>query len=111
MNDLDFYSDYHKEAYGFRPTTRQWERVAAMSHDEFRAELAVLERAVERSIAEEAEAQARAVNALEAHIAELVKLGAETRDRAIAWLHDAYETRGDADYLCWHLGVPYGYIT
>jgi hypothetical protein len=59
---------------------------------------------------EEAAAEQLAVDRFEAQIRNWIKVGAKTRETAIRWFHDVEDTQGDADYLCYRLGLPYGYI-
>lgn len=102
----DSYSDVYKDAYGFRPrhdtedwTLEQWKQV-----------FHTLGLAIAESIAEEEEAHSRAVVEVERTIARLIGLGAADREAAIRWLHDAENTGGDPEYLCYCLGLPYGYF-
>ena len=37
-------------------------------------------------------------------------MGARNRAMAVQWLDQAYETNGDLEFLCYYLGVPYGYF-
>lgn len=94
------YSDFHKDVYGFRPRhTAGWE---VHSYKEAIAELQV---EAERVWAQDKIAQQNAIAAFE----DLAKSygGVETAKR---WQHQAYGTDGDDEYLCYHLGLPYGYF-
>ena len=102
------YSDFHKDVYGFRPRSMsdaQWNSEAWL-------EAAIAALTVESKVVweqEEAEEKARA-RALEAKIVELIAVGAKTRANAIRWIADAEDVNDDMEYLCFKLGVPYGYF-
>ena len=105
-------SDLHKEAHGFRPgllfwddwnvsTDDQkqdiWNRLCDIANDE-------AEREHERQLASEAEVE------------RIIKFNCDnvigcTREDAIRYLHDAYCTNGDVEYLEYCLGVRYGYLS
>lgn len=58
----------------------------------------------------EQDAEAAAAVEVEKTIAKLIGMGAADRDAAIRWLADAEGTGGDLDYLCYSLGLKYGYF-
>jgi len=94
------YSDLHKDVYGVRPRhTTGWE---VQSYKEAIAELG---KALEIQMEQDKKFQAEAIAAFE----ELARSygGIETAKR---WQHQAYNTDGDDEYLCYHLGLPYGYF-
>lgn len=94
------YCDLHKDVYGVKA---RWYR--AESVEQARADLARLEEAAKVEAAYEAECQKKAIEAFE----ELARTygGVETAKR---WQHQAYGTDGDDEYLCYRLGLPYGYF-
>lgn len=103
---VDSYSDFFKEAHGFRPrhdtsgwSLEDWARVFA--------DLAAI--CDDNNKAREA-AEAAAINAFDKRIAQLIAIGAPDRDTAIRWLHDAEATNGDPEFLCYCLGLPYGHL-
>ncbi len=100
------WSDFHKDAYGFRPRgpLPQW------TLEEWEAEFNRLGRIVEENNREEEARQEVAKRDVEALFAKLIKGGAPDRATALRWLHDAHETGGDDEYLCFSLGLPYGYF-
>ncbi len=99
------YSDFHKDAYGFRPyglpnwTLEEWEaefeRLGDMCDDNAR---------------EEDARQAAAAAEFEATVTKLIGHGAVDRAMAVRWLHDAHQTGGDSQFLCYCLGLKYGYL-
>ena len=54
--------------------------------------------------------EARAVEAFERRLVELLSLGAKDIEMAMRWIHEAEQTNGDNDYLAWTLGLPYQYF-
>ena len=100
------YSDFFKEAYGFRPLmdTSSW---TLEDFDMAFEEMAKVckENAIDRETAE-----AEAIKVLEARIVSLMQSGAKDRAMAIRWISEAEECDGDMEYLCFLVGVPYGYF-
>lgn len=94
------YCEMHKDVYGVKA---RWYR--AESVEQARADLDRLGKELEAQIEADKKAQAKAIAAFE----ELAKSfgGIETAKR---WQHQAYNTNGDDEYLCYHLGLPYGYF-
>lgn len=102
------YSDYHKSVYGFRPrgmSDAQWNSVEWLD-----AAIADLDRAWPAIEAEERAAEERCIAKLEARIADAIALGARDREAAIRWIDQAEGADGDREYLCYLVGVPYGYF-
>jgi hypothetical protein len=101
------YSDYHKDAYGFRPRgidTSTW------TLEDFDREFAVFARVCEQNRIEREAAEAEAMVKFEARVADLIGSGAGNRETAIRWIHEAEDTNGDDEYLCYCVGLPYGYF-
>lgn len=103
MSELEqleaIYCDLHKDVYGVKA---RWYR--ADSVEQARKDLDLLQQELKREMEREREAQQAAVAAFQ----QLVdSYGFEN---AKAWQHDAYGTDGDDEYLCWCLGLPYGYF-
>jgi hypothetical protein len=94
------YCDMHKDVYGVKA---RWYK--AESVEQARADLDRLQVALNEQMAADARAQQQAIAAFE----ELAKSygGVETAKR---WQHQAYNTNGDDEFLCYHLGLPYGYF-
>lgn len=94
------YCEMHKDVYGVKARWYHAETV-----EQARADVAALSLALEAEMASQAKAQQAAIAAFE----ELAKSygGIETAKR---WQHQAYNTDGDDEYLCYHLGLPYGYF-
>jgi hypothetical protein len=100
------YSDFHKEAFGFRP---RWD-YSAMTLADFDREFEYLAQECKRNAELRAEAEAAAAVRLEQRILSLLESGAKSRAMALRWLDEAEGTNGDVDFLCFLLGVDYGYI-
>jgi hypothetical protein len=101
------YWDFYKEANGFRPRgidTSSW------TVEQFKAEFAELGRICEQNEAIRAEDEARAAARFEARIADLIASGAGDRATAIRWVAEAEGAGRDAEYLCFLLGLEYGYF-
>lgn len=100
------YSDLYKDAYGFRPRGSMPQWTVAEWEQEFQR-LAVI---CDDNREAESKAHAAAAAEVEATIAQLIVKGAADRAAALRWLHDANTTNGDNEYLCYCLGLPYGYF-
>ena len=101
------YSDYHKEAYGYRPRGD----VSHWTVEDFRQEFEILGRTCEANEQERNESETRAAERFEALVTKLVTVnGAKDREQAIRWLADAEGVGDDMEYLCCCLGLKYGYF-
>jgi hypothetical protein len=101
------YSDYYKSAYGFRPRhvdTSVW------TVTDFEAAFDELAGVCNQNQLHEAELEAEAARRLELRIQSLLSHGAVDRTMAIRWIDEAEGANGDKEYLCFLLGVPYGYF-
>ena len=99
--------DMYKDATGVRPRgidTSKW------TLDDFQREFSYLEKCIDENERQREHAEARAAQVVEARIADLIATGAGDRASAIRWLHDAENTDGDDEFLCYSLGLPYGYF-
>lgn len=100
--------DAYKDAYGFRPRHMN---LQAMTEQELEAELRLLEAQIACVVAREKAEQAAAVIQFEERVASTISAGASDRETAIRWIRDAEGAEcGDMDYLCYCLGLPYGYF-
>ena len=100
------YSDFHKDVFGFRP---RWD-YSAMTLADFDREFEFLSEESKRQQELRAKAEAAAAVRLEQRILSLLESGAKSRAMALRWLDEAEGTNGDVDFLCFCLGVDYGYI-
>lgn len=105
-----FYSDFHKSLYGFRPrpSAEQW-----MSLTWLEARIAELHAAAPAIEAEERESERLAIAAFETLVQNTMALGAGDRATAIRWLRDAtgddYAINDDGYFEYTH-HLPYGYL-
>ena len=103
----ELYWDMYKDAYGVRPRgvdTSTW------TLEQFEAEFEGLGVAIEAEDKARKEAEATATVVFEQRIQSLVDAGAKDRTTAIRWIHEAEDTQGDDEYLCYTLGLPYQYF-
>lgn len=101
------YWEMYKDAHGIRPRgidTSSW------TEQDFEQELDRLQAIIHGNCELELQAQALAVAKLEERIEQTIQMGAADRATAIKWIHEAENTGGDDEYLCYNLGLPYGYF-
>ena len=101
------YWDMYKDAYGVRPRgidTTDW------TEAQFEAEFVYLGKAIEANYKEQLESEAKAIERFEAQVNSFIDSGAKDRETAIRWFHEAENTNGDDEYLCYCLGLPYRYL-
>lgn len=101
------YWDMYKDAYGSRPRgidTTSW------TLEEFEEEFAFLGGVIEREEIERKRLEAEAIVNFEFRITDLIGAGAGDRATAIRWIHEAENSNGDDEYLCFCVGLPYGYF-
>ena len=101
------YWDMYKDAYGVRPRgvdTSTW------TEADFLKEFGYLNLVIEREAIIRKEAEERASHEFEMRMMDLLRSGAKDRTMALRWIHEAEETGGDDEYLCYTLGLPYGYF-
>ena len=95
-NQFDFYSDFHKDVYGFRPRhdfdfdVVKWEQV-----------FAELQSASERALAADQEQEAAQVALFEASITAMIDNGAGDRATAIRWYAQGENFQCDQDVEFW----------
>jgi hypothetical protein len=99
------YSDFHKDAYGFRPRND----ISNWTLEDFDREFAVFARVCEENRIQEEAAEAEAIVRFEDRVTNLMHTGTN-RARVIAWLMDAEGANGDFEYFCFTQGLPYGYF-
>ena len=101
------YWDMHKDAYGFRPRgidTSSWTE-ADFEREFFQLSVTIAEEDRIRKEAEE-----KAAHDFEMRVLSLLQTGAKDRDMALRWVHEAEGSDGDDEYLCFLVGLPYGYF-
>jgi len=101
------YWDMHKDAYGVRPRCID---TSAWTIEDFEAEFVILGQAIEAEDKARKEAEKTAMFSFEKRVDDLIYSGAGDRATAIRWIHEAEDTQGDDEYLCYTLGLPYQYF-
>jgi hypothetical protein len=101
------YWDMYKDAYGVRPrgiNTDSW------TEADFEAEFVSLSKVIEQENKDREAAEEVAMHEFEMRMQDLFRSGATDREMAMRWIHEAEETNGDDEYLCYTLGLPYRYF-
>jgi len=99
--------DMYKDAHGVRPRgtdTSSW------TLEQFESEMSYLQGVIQRNEAQRVIEEDAAIQDFEARVSKIIALGAKDRAMAIRWIHEAEGSDGDDEYLCYRVGVPYGYI-
>jgi len=100
--------DFYKSVHGVRPRWYDYDTMTEADLEQAMEELAIQSEIQEKL---EAEAEAVAIQKFESRIQELMGMGASTREQAIQWITQAENAEyAEPDYLCYLLGLPYGYI-
>ena len=83
----------------------------AMTEQELEAELNYLSEVIDRNEIEREAEEAEAIVRFEDRVKSLIETGAGDRETAIRWIRQAEDAEyGDMDFLCYTLGLPYGYF-
>jgi hypothetical protein len=101
------YWDMYKDAYGVRPRGID---TSAWTLEDFDAEFETLANAIQREELQRKIDQSEAAIRFEAQVDSLIVSGAVSREAAIKWIHEAEGSDGDDEYLCFLLGLSYGYF-
>jgi hypothetical protein len=99
--------DAYKDAHGFRPRFMNME---TMSVEELKAEIESCCVQIERNEKQRKVQEEVAMHDFELRMLNLQMSGAKSREQALRWVHEAEESNGDDEYLCYLLGLPYGYF-
>jgi hypothetical protein len=101
------YWDMYKDAHNFRPRHID---TSAWTLEQFEEEFKSLADIIDREHALRKEREAAASHEFEMRMLDLLRSGAKDRAMALRWVHEAEETNGDDEYLCYTVGLPYGYF-
>ena len=99
--------DMYKDAYNFRPRhvdTSLW------TEAQFEAEFEQLAQVIHREGLLREQSEARAAHDFEMRVLSLLQTGAKNREMALRWVHEAEGSNGDDEFLCYLVGLPYGYF-
>lgn len=102
------FSDLYKDVYGNRPrhlSSEQWKDETYLND-----RITKLGEELKLQQEEQRSEEAEAIKKFEATIELFMNNGAKCRETAIRWMHDSNGSNGDNEYLCFLMGVPYGYI-
>lgn len=101
---IQIYSDFHKDAYGFRPRGIDY---SSMTLEELEADFARFAEVCKENAEAEAKAEAKAVETFNASIASIVSMGAGNKATALRWAAEAgvADSGWDMDYYLWKLGI------
>jgi len=110
--DEDILSDLYKDAYGFRPREEFWSGWNLATADKKQQIWDSLIATAESEAAREREQQLAAEASVEGRIESMMQtVRGCTREDALRYLHDAYDTSGSVEHLEYCLGVRYGYLS
>ena len=101
------YWDMYKDAHGFRPRhidTSTW------TLEQFEAEFEQLAEIIRREGELREQAEEKAQHEFEMRMQDLLRSGAKNREMALRWVHEAEGSDGDDEFLCYLVGLPYGYF-
>jgi hypothetical protein len=103
-NMILLYSDFHKDAYGFRPRTIN---VYAMTTEELQADFDRFSAVCKENAEFEANAEAQAVEAFKAVIKKTILIGAGNEATALRWIAEAAseEYGWDFEHYLWNQGI------
>jgi len=101
------YWDMYKDAHGIRPRGID---TSAWTEEDFMKEFEYLGRLITEQEEARVEAEHMASVKFEKRVVNLMCMGAGDRETALRWIHEAEGTGGDDEYLCWTLGLSYGYF-
>ncbi len=96
------YSDLHKDA---RHSVADWTLA------DFEAVFEQLSKVCAENAAADKIAEEESIAEFEERLQTIISMGATSRERAILWVADSENVDGDMEYLCYKLGLPYGYFT
>jgi hypothetical protein len=96
------YCEMYKDVHGIKA---RWYK--AESVEQARKDLEALGKDLEAAVALDKIVQQEAIDSFMKLVNEHCGGSVETAKR---YQHDAYGTQGDDEYLCYHLGLPYGFF-
>jgi hypothetical protein len=101
------YWDMYKDAHGIRPRgidTSSW------TEADFNKEFEELNLISELNCRQRREDEQVAARKFESRVKELMEIGAKDREMAMRWIHEAEGSNGDDEFLCYLVGLSYGYF-
>jgi hypothetical protein len=101
------YWDMYKDAYGVRPRGID---TSAWTEADFEAEFVSLSKVIEQEEIARKASEEKAEHDFEMRVLGLLQTGAKDRAMALRWIHEAEGSNGDDEFLCYLVGLPYGYF-
>jgi len=101
------YWDMYKDAHGIRPRgidTSSW------TEADFNKEFEELNLISELNCRQRREDEQAAARDFESRVKEVMEIGAKDREMAMRWIHEAEGSNGDDEFLCYLVGLSYGYF-
>ena len=100
---IQLYSDYHKDAYGYRPTYNY----SLLTTEELEADYDTFGRICEENRIEEAKAEKLAIEKFNETVKKMIKMGAKNTKTALRWICEAgvEEDGWDIDFFLWKMGI------
>ena len=109
----ELYSDLHKDVFGCRPGQTTWDHWMSLDAGQKQDEWDYLVERLREQEDEMRELQKQAVADFEKEIVRNQVMGAATRNNAIRWILDAYDTDElafyGADKVAYDRGLPYNH--
>ena len=101
----ELFSDFHKDAYGFRPTGDHWFYSATPAEKQEIWD--AVGRAFDRRQAEEAEIEAQSLIEFEKEVQSYIELGAGDRQTALRWMtqNETFYHSQDIEHWVWKQGI------
>jgi hypothetical protein len=103
---IQIYSDFHKDAYGFRPRGINYD---AMTLAELKQDFASFAEICESNEKQEKEANERVITNFEARVQSVIDMGAGDRETALRWMMDSFDAHefdyGVEGFLVYTLGM------
>jgi hypothetical protein len=123
FNDVaSYYSDFHKEVYGFRPRSMALCACDYPDHNSLVEAMSHLKRLMDglnayapTVFAQQELDTKKAIDDFEAYVSMCLQVGANDRADAIGWICDSYGVANEAGQMGWeHLeylcAIPFGYV-
>ena len=104
---IAIYWDAYKSAHGIRP---RHIRLDLCTEAEIEQDIDRLAAIIRDNEQQRLAAEAEAADRVERTRQTLLMSGAKDRDMAVRWLMEAHDAGNDPEYLCYLLGVDYGYF-
>lgn len=99
---MDFISDLHKDAHGFRPDMTKYEY---MSIDQIEDEVEYLKKLSKENRENERRLESENIRKFEQTIQKIIDSGAKDRETALLWMIDSDDQYYDSFYFLYNYGI------